>query len=205
MIKRTVLTLLALFGIAAISRAEAPAKHEKNNPMQTIQLNLPNLTRGSSVMQALAQRRSTKSCSPQELSLQDLSDLLWAANGINRPESGKRTAPSAMNRQDVKVYVCLPQGSYLYHPDRNRLELLTAGDVRPAAAPVVIVLVTDTDQQWAAMDAGIVSQNISIFCAGTGLATYPRASMDKAALRNALKLTGTQTPMLCHPTGYFEE
>ena len=76
------------------------------------------------------------------------------------------------------------------------------GDARPADAPICLILVTDTAEPWAAMDAGIVSQNISLFCSGTGLATYPRASMNKDALAKALKLTSPQTPMLCHPVGY---
>ena len=170
---------------------------------QTIKLNAPDLNRGEVVMQAFAKRKSTKECSSKELSLQDLSDLLWAANGINRPESGKRTAPSAMNKQDVKVYVCLKDGSYLYNHKTHTLDLMTEGDARPANAPLVLVLVTDTGNAWAALDAGIVSQNISIFCAGTDLADYPRASMDKNVLRKALKLDGEQTLMLCHPIGYF--
>ena len=74
--------------------------------------------------------------------------------------------------------------------------------MRPADAPICLILVTDPAEPWAAMDAGIVSQNISLFCSGTGLATYPRASMNKDALAKALKLTSLQTPMLCHPVGY---
>lgn len=72
----------------------------------------------------------------------------------------------------------------------------------PTDAPVCLVLVTDTAEPWAAIDAGIVSQNISLFCSGTGLPTYPRASMNKEPLAKALKLTSSQTPMLYHPVGY---
>ncbi|WP_106830662.1 nitroreductase family protein [Parabacteroides pacaensis] len=172
--------------------------------MEPIKLNQPDKKRGTAVMEALAKRQSTKECSDKMLSLQDLSDLLWAANGINRPESGKRTAPSAMNRQDVKVYVCTAEGSYLYNHKTHTLEPVSSGDVRPAKAPVCLVLVTDANETWSAIDAGIVSQNISLFCAGTGIATYPRATMNREELTKALKLTGTQTLMLCHPTGYFK-
>ncbi|MBQ4279733.1 MAG: SagB/ThcOx family dehydrogenase [Rikenellaceae bacterium] len=172
--------------------------------LKAIELNEPSLDRGKPVMQALSERRSTREFADRMLSLQDLSDLVWAANGINRPESGKRTAPSAMNRQDVKVYVCTRDGSYLYDPAAAILEPLTAGDVRPDGAPVCIVLVTDEGETWSALDAGIVSQNISLFCAGAGLATYPRASMDRDALRQALQLSAKQELMLCHPVGYFK-
>lgn len=177
---------------------------QNRNDME-IKLEAPDLSRGKAVMQALSERQSTREFSDKELSIKDLSDLLWAANGINRPESGKRTAPSALNRQDVKVYVCMKSGSYLYEPGKQTLVLLSEGDARPVdIAPVCLVLVADSNEMMAAIDAGIVSQNVSLFCSGTGLATVPRASMDKAALREALKLSDKQEPMLNHPVGYFK-
>lgn len=169
-----------------------------------IKLNDPSVTRGADIMKVLRERRSTRSFSDKELSKQDLSDLVWAANGINRPESGKRTAPSAMNRQDIKVYVCLGSGAYLYEPKTNTLRFLSEGDTTFAKAPAVIVLVADEDGKMGAVDAGIVSQNISLFCSGAGLATYPRAGFDEQYLRRVLKLGEKQTIMLCHPVGYYE-
>lgn len=193
----------ALFGgIGSCLKASAEIKPGEG--MEIIKLLPPDKQRGQSVMQAFAKRQSTREFDTKMLSLQDLSDLLWAANGINREESGKRTAPSAMNRQDVKVYVCTKEGSYLYNHKTHALDPLTEGDVRPADAPVCLVLVTDTNATWSAMDAGIVSQNISVFCAGVGLATYPRATMDQATLKKALKLDKSQTLMLCNPVGYFK-
>lgn len=173
--------------------------------MKTIQLESPDLSRGKSVMQALSERRSTREFSPRMLSMRDLSDLLWAANGVNRPATGGRTAPSAMNRQDVAVYVCMKEGSYRYDAHKNQLVPVSEGDVRPVEVPVCLVLVADNGQTWNALDAGIVSQNISVFCAGVGLATVPRASMDKEQLKKALKLNDTQTLFLNHPVGYFKE
>ena len=204
--KHTLFCLLAAGSIASASvpLIAATPVEPQTQTLQPIKLNAPNLKRGEPVMQALSKRQSIKSFAPRKLSVQDLSDLVWAANGINRPQSGKRTAPSAMNKQDVKVYACTAEGSYLYNPKTQTLEPLSAGDVRPADAPVVLVLVTDTNDTWAALDAGIVSQNISLFCSGSGLATYPRGSMDQAKLKKALKLTGTQTLMLCHPVGYVK-
>lgn len=193
----------ALFGgIGSFFKANAEIKPGEG--MEIIQLLPPDKGRGETVMQAFAKRQSTREFDAKMLTLQDLSDLLWAANGINREESGKRTAPSAMNRQDVKVYVCMKEGSYLYNHKKHVLDPLTAGDVRPADAPVCLVLVTDSNATWSAMDAGIVSQNISIFSAGTGLATYPRATMDQDTLKKALKLDKSQTLMLCNPVGYFK-
>ena len=169
-------------------------------------------------------RQSTREYATKEINLNDLQDLLWAANGINRPESGKRTAPSAMNRQDVDVYVILPKGSYSYNPQKHELELVAEGDNRPLvagrqefvnAAPVCIVLVSDQsrfgDRQgehsklMGAMDAGIVSQNISLFCSSADLATVARASMETEKLAKALKLTDSQILMMNHPVGYFKK
>lgn len=187
---------------------------------KVIRLDAPDKNRGLSVMKALEQRKSDREFSEKKLSLQDLSDLVWAANGVNRPESGKRTAPSAMNRQDIEVYVCMTEGTYRYEAGKHELHLVTEGDCRPAVAggqafvekaPVCLVLVSDLskfggDEQQrkltGAMDAGIVSQNVALFCAGVGLVTVPRMSMDQAQLRKALKLTKDQYLMLNLPVGY---
>lgn len=188
-----------------------------------IKLPQPNLDRSGTTMKAFSKRQSTREYAAKEINLNDLSDLLWAANGINRPESGKRTAPSAMNKQDIDVYVVLSVGSYLYNPKSHQLELVAEGDNRPLVAgrqdfvneaPVSIVLVSDQsrfgDRQGeqskltGAMDAGIVSQNISLFCASADLATVARGSMDTEKLAKALKLSSSQILLMNHPVGYFK-
>ena len=78
--------------------------------LKAIKLSSPDKNRGSSVMKALSDRHSDREYAAKELSLQDLSDLLWAANGINRPD-GKRTAPSALNKQDIDIYVIMKEGA----------------------------------------------------------------------------------------------
>nr|WP_321028816.1 SagB/ThcOx family dehydrogenase [Bacteroides nordii] len=190
---------------------------------KVIRLPKPNLNRNSEVMEAFANRHSTREYAAKALTLNDLSDLLWAANGINRPEEGKRTAPSAMNKQDVDVYVVLPEGTYLYDAKAHQLNLVAEGDHRGAvaggqafvkSAPVSLLLVSDLSrlgdaknthtQLMGAVDAGIVSQNISIFCSAAKLATVPRASMDTAKLKSVLKLTDTQLPLMNHPVGYYK-
>lgn len=172
-------------------------------------------------MEAFAQRQSIRTYSDKELSTQELSDLLWAANGINRPEKGMRTAPSALNYQDVDIYVCMASGAYLYDAKRQQLVPVVQEDLRGIVggaqafvkqAPVVLVLVSDLSKMRGgdteanrligAMDAGIVSENISIACAGLGLATVPRASMDKEQLAQKLKLKSTQVLLLNHPVGH---
>lgn len=170
---------------------------------ESVKLNAPNMKRGSSMMQAFAKRQSIKSFANKELGKQDLADLLWATNGINRPESGKRTAPSAMNKQDVKVYVCLKDGTYLYNHKTHALDFISKEDVRQdKGAPVCLVLTSNLEGTYGAIDTGIVSQNISLFCSGAGLATYPRGTMDKEQLKKVLKPGDKETLLLCHPVGY---
>jgi SagB-type dehydrogenase family enzyme len=191
---------------------------------KTVALNPPDLTRGVTVMKALSARASEKEFDTTNLKLQDLSDLLWAANGINRPDAGKRTAPSAMNSQDIDVYAVTKAGVYLYNPQKSSLEPVAAGDYRKqvagkqenfAKAPLLLVLVSDLSKFptgndslrnfWAAADAGTVSQNISLFCASAGLATRPRATMDQEVLSKLLKLDAKQKVMLNHPVSYKKQ
>ena len=184
--------------------------------LQTIKLLKPDTRRGEPVMTALEKRHSTREFADKNLELRDLSDLLWAAVGINRTESGKRTAPTAMNKQEIDVYVCKPEGAYLYDAKAHVLVPVVKGDFRPAvgggqtfvnSAPVCLVIVADLEKfngeiLMPAVDAGIVSQNISLFCASSGLVTVPRASMDQAKLKTVLKLKDSQRPIINHPVGY---
>jgi nitroreductase len=189
--------------------------------LKSIALNPPDKTRGLPVMQAFEKRASASAFTNEKLKLQDLSDLLWAADGINRPELKKRTAPSAMNAQDIDLYVFMEEGIYIYNAAGQTLEPVVSGDHRLlvagrqtefAKAAVILVMVSDISRfpgsddtgklSMAAMDAGLVSQNISIFCAGTGLITRPRATMDQDKLREILKLKASQYPLLNNPVSY---
>jgi SagB-type dehydrogenase family enzyme len=188
--------------------------------LQAIKLNAPDKTRGSALMKVFSDRHSDREFNSKELGLQDLSDLLWAANGVNR-QDGKRTAPSAMNRQEIDVYVIRTDGAYLYDASSHTLNPVAEGDYRAAVAgrqdfvktaPVCLVMVINLEKLgdpsveqtrlMGAVDAGIVSQNINLFCAGVGLSTVPRASMDKDELRSVLKLKDTQLPIMNNPVGY---
>jgi len=199
---------------AASLLAQAPA----------IVLNKPDTGRGVNVMKAFAERSSQSKFDTVSLKLQDLSDLLWAADGINRVESGKRTAPSAMNAQDVDIYVAMKKGFYLYDAKKHQLDLVAAGDFRQqvagrqenfAGAPLFCVLVSDISRfkngsdslklSWAALDAGIISQNIGLFCAGTGFATHPRVTMDVPKLREILKLKPSQYPLINNLVAYKKD
>jgi len=188
---------------------------------KTIVLNPPDEDKGFSVLKSLSLRASAAEFDTSSIGLQDLSNLLWASNGINRPEEGKRTAPSAVNAQDIDVYVFMKTGTYLYNAKKHLLDLIVDRDYREIIAdkqanvlkaPVICLLVSDISRfafgndslklVWAAEDAGIVSQNISLFCASAGLATRPRAFMDQQKLREVLDLKDTQHLMLNNPVSY---
>ena len=219
---KRVCVALVLLGILAFGPLTTSGQTQE---MTTIKLLAPNTERGLPVMKALSVRASAREWSDRKLELQDVSDLLWAANGINRPDK-KRTASSAINAQDVDIYVFVKVGAYLYDAAAHALVPVLAGDhmaeimmTRPGAPggpqsqpPIQIVLVSDISRfrmgetaqklEWAALDTGIVSQNIALFCAATGLGTRPRASLAKDKIKELLKLSDTQYPMLNHPVGY---
>jgi SagB-type dehydrogenase family enzyme len=188
--------------------------------LSVIKLDAPDKTGGKAVLKAIAERKSDREFATDKLKPNDLSTLLWAANGINRAD-GKRTAPSANNAQDVDIYVILEEGAYLYDPKEHALMPVAAGDYRAAvaggqdfvkAAPVSLVLVSDLTRLskepnegtklTGAVDVGIVSQNINIVASGLGLYTVPRGSMNKDELKKVLKLKDTQYIGLNNPVGY---
>jgi SagB-type dehydrogenase family enzyme len=185
-----------------------------------ISLPAPHMTGGKPLMQALKERQSSRSFSAKKLPLQVLSDLLWAAAGINRPDSGKRTAPSAMNWQEVEVYVVLEEGTYLYDAKANSLKAFMKGDLRKltgfqgfvATAPLNLIYVADSskikrssaeDQAlFSAADTGFIGQNVYLFCASEGLATVIRGSVDREALVKALNFPEQKKIMLAQTVGY---
>jgi len=208
---------------AAMTALAATAQDD----LAPIKLNAPDLNRQTlSLMQTFNKRASCTNYSDRALALQDLSDLLWTANGFNRPEIKHRTVGSAMNSQDIDVYVFLPEGAYLYDATTSVLKPIAKGDFRaqavtqqPAAGvpqpPVLLILISDISRftrvqdeavklKYAAFDAGIVSQNISVFCAGAGLATRCRGAVNVPKLKEILKLKDTQVPLLDHPVGYVK-
>lgn len=182
----------------------------------------PNLQGGKPLMEVLKKRQSTRSFSSKALSDQMLSDLLWAAFGINRPESGKRTAPSARNWQEVDVYAVMEQNAYLYEPQTNILRLKAEGDLRSLTgtqdfvvqAPLNLVFVADTArmtgvsahnlEMLAGADVGFISQNVYLFCASKELATVVRGSVDRDRLGHALGLPETSLIVLAQSVGYPE-
>lgn len=179
----------------------------------------PDTERGLPLMQAMAQRRSVRSFADRDLTDRDLSDLLWATMGQNRPD-GKRTAPSCRDFREIRLFVFTRDGVGEYIPATHTIRHLVDGDHRAlvasgqafaATAPVCLVMAADmtkfgnTDERslmMAAVDAGIVSENASVACAGRGLATVPRATMDAAAITSLLNLPATCLPIMNNPVGY---
>jgi len=178
------------------------------------------LNSGKSLMQSLQERKSERSYAAKKLPANVLSNMLWAACGVNRPAMGKRTAPSAMNRQSIDVYVALPEGVYLYEAKAHVLKPVVAQDLREltgkqsfaASAPVTLIYVADFKKMgnvpedekafYAATDTGFISQNVYLFCASEGLATVVRGSLDREALAKAMKLGEHQKITLVQSVGY---
>ncbi len=188
--------------------------------LKSIQLPQPQMDGGKPLMQALKERKSTRSFSSEKLPRQTLGNLLWAAYGINRPDTGQRTAPSAMNRQEIDIYVATADGLYLYEAKDNTLQPVLMEDFRAATgmqpfvkdAPVELVYVADyarmgrgTDDEknlYAAADTGFIGQNVYLFCASEELATVVRGSVDRTALAKTMKLRPEQKIILAQTVGY---
>lgn len=186
---------------------------------KTIALPTPQKEGGMPLMEALSKRRSDREFARTELPLAMLSSLLWAAYGENRPE-GWRTAPSALNAQEIDVYVALPSGAYLYDAAANLLQLIVSSDLRSVTgyqdfvdeAPLDLVFVADYSrtklvpvvmrESYAAAAAGAISQNVYLFAASNGLATVIRAWIDREAIANALGLSHDQQVLLSQTVGY---
>lgn len=177
------------------------------------------MTGGMPLMEALKARQTQREYSSEKLSEQMLSNLLWAAFGINRPDSGKRTAPSAMNMQEISIYVATADGLYLYDAKENALIPIFSEDIRAATgpqpfvkdAPVNLVFVADFAKMrgseenkvfYSATDTGFISQNVYLFCASEGLATVVRGYVERDKLAEVMKLRGDQKIVLAQTVGY---
>ena len=183
---------------------------------ETIALPKPTADSGVTVLQALKDRHSCRYFAEQEIPLEAISGVLWAANGYNRPD--KRTNATGLNKQEIEIYACMKAGTYRYDAKANALVKVCDADLRNAVAdhqpyaakaPVSLLIVADVSdpvysKKWNTLthyDAGIVSGNIYLYCAANGLATVCRGSMDREALRKALKLPETKVLHLNHPIG----
>jgi nitroreductase len=186
-----------------------------------IQLPTPQMEGGKPLMQVLKSRMSVRTFSQEKLPTQTISNLLWAAFGVNRPD-GRRTAPSAKNWQEIDIYVATPDGLFLWDAQKNMLNPILTKDVLAMTggqgyvkdAAINLVYVADyskvsgggTDQNiLVGADTGFISQNVYLYCASEGLATVVRANIDRDALAKEMKLKPEQKIILAQSVGYAKK
>lgn len=217
MLKKMLLSFAVLFCFVSTSIAAdfAPVK-----------LPPTDMKGGKPLMQCLKDRKTDRSFSTKKLPVEVLSNLLWAACGISRPDSGKRTAPSALNWQEIDIYVAMEEGLYLYNAQTHALEPVIKSDLRKntaqllqpsrnsiIGAPLQLIYVADyakmrvgtSDEDkrfYSATDTAFISQNVYLYCASAGLATGVRAFVDKDALAKDMKLRDKQKIVLVQAVGY---
>jgi len=165
------------------------------------------------LMRAIEMRRTKRKWQNSNLSEQEISNLLWAACGITHKETTKsksrRTVPSACNSQEIKVYIALSKGVYLYDEKNHQLIKILARDIREdigtqkmmRSAPVGLIYVSDysklktfqfkdDNRKWftSTTDTGFISQNVYLYCAAANLSTVILGLIDRDKLHKALEL-----------------
>jgi SagB-type dehydrogenase family enzyme len=217
MLRRIRTWIVAIVFLQAVAGQLASAQEPK-----PVALPAPQTDGGKPLMQVLNSRHSSREFAARPLPLQTLSNLLWAAFGVNRAD-GRRTAPSAMNWQEIDVYVFLAEGVYVYQARENALRPVVAGDLRSATgtqaftatAPLGLVYVGDLSRAsrasaeqvsiWSAAHAGFIAQNVYLFCASEGLNVVVRGLVDKQALADKIALRPDQKVWLAQTVGYPAE
>lgn len=192
--KKIVALILSLISISSVMNA------------QDIQLPAPQTIGGMTLNEALMNRQTAREFAQKELTNQQLADLLWTANGVNRKD-GKRTAPSARNCQEIDVYVVLKDAAYLYDANANKLIFKKKGDFRKdfvmqpfaATAPVLLIFVANYDKMnmdddakafYGATDAGYVSQNVYLYSAANQMNTVVLGSIQREKIKEVLGFNG---------------
>ncbi|MDD5223424.1 MAG: SagB/ThcOx family dehydrogenase [bacterium] len=221
------LVFVFMIGLAWVSSSNGGEKPAPPAQLEPVKLPPPQMTGGRPLMEVLKDRKTSRDFKPDKLPLQVLSNLLWAADGVNRPASAMRTAPSAMNWQEIDVYVVMAEGAYLYDAKANVLQPVLAKDVRGDTgriiqpfvkeAPLNLVYVADFSRvsvmgkvfvseeeklMYSSAGAGFIGQNVYLFCASEGLSTVIRGLVDKDALAKDLNLKKTQKIILAQTIGY---
>ena len=192
----------------------------KDRSATTLELPPAEKRGGLPLLEALERRRSAREFATTPLPPQVLSNLLWAAFGVNRIATGGRTAPSAQDAQEIDVYAVLSGGLYIYDPKPHILRLVAELDVRSVSgyqdfvdkAPLDLIYVADNVHMgglsagqrvvFSAASAGAIAQNVYLYCASAGLATVVRGWFDRTALASALKLSPEEEVLLTQTVGY---
>ncbi len=189
---------------------------------EVVELPAPEKEGGKPLMEALNERHSAREFANKKMPEQTLSNLLWAAYGINREEAGKHTTPTSRNVQDMQIYVTTQDGAFLYQPEKNALKKVVDEDTRAAMgeqefttnAAVNLIYVSDfskyegddktSKQITASAHCGFIGQNVYLFCASEGLNTVFRAWIDKDLIHDKLKLAENQHVIYTQTVGYPE-
>jgi nitroreductase len=194
---------------------------------QDIALPSPEKSGGMPLMQALNERQTTRTFTKDNLSLQQMANLLWAGWGINRPDQKKRTAPSARDLQEISVYVALPTGLYVYDAFGNILKQVHNRDIRAlcgtqafvATAPLNLVYVADmaklgkkegdeikdSELLWSYANTGFIAQNVYLYCASANLGCVIRGMVPKEKLAPEMGLKSNQVIILSQTIGVPEK
>ena len=212
------LALLAAASFALLAAFTCPAQDAasaKIDPKAAeVALPAPAKTGGMPLMQALAERKTIRDYKPGELDAATLSEILYAANGVNRPD-GKRTIPTAMNKQDLEVYVALPGAVYHYDAKANKLVKIADGDLRSELimnksmaqnAACILVYASDStkfpnDIKYPAIHVGEASQDVYLYAASKGLGTVSLGMYDEKGVRKVFKLEDKMTVILAQAVG----
>jgi nitroreductase len=221
--KRTCSVCMAIFGFFLMfsfsAHAQTAITTKGGQEATFVKLPPPKTEGGMPLMQALKERKSGREFSSQKLPLPVLSNLLWAAWGINRAD-GHHTAPSARNAQEIDVYVAMSDGLFLYDPKNNRLMKVIAEDIRAATgtndyvkdAALNLVYVADLTRAnlkesdaiefYTGADTAFLAQNVYLFCASEGLQVVVRGSINRPELAKLMKLRPDQKITLGQSVGY---
>jgi uncharacterized protein with FMN-binding domain/nitroreductase len=205
--------------VSLIITLNAVAEPNDPNGPEVIKLPEVNTANPKTLMHALKNRKSSRQFSREPLEHQTIGDMLWAGFGINRPDSGKRTAPSTMDWREIDIYACTENGLFLYDPGKHALKKILAEDIRSltgkqafvAEAPLNLIFVADYSKMtgdekskdfYAAADTAFISQNIYLYCAAKNLATVVRGWVDREKLADAMKLNQNQNVILAQTVGH---
>lgn len=194
-VKNAFLCLAAVVALAIFSPAAAAAAGE------VLSLPAPDKSGGKPLMQALNERKSSRAFKDDAIPPQQLSNLLWAAFGVNRPD-GRHTAPTARNSQQVRIYAAMANGVWLYDPARHALvKVLDRNATSNFKAPLTLVYAV-TDEKFGPMHAGAIFQNVGLYCASAGLANVVKAQGVDVFEGKELKLPAEYRIVIVQSVGF---
>ena len=196
--------LKLIYGVFIMSLMFSPCQAKK---LQIQELPSPVLTGGKPLMETIASRKTTREFSNKEIDKQTLSEILWSAWGFSH--DGKRTIPTSMNKQDLKVYVLKSDGVWLYNAQNNQLEPISNKDIRSLfatqdfvkKAPLTI-LYTGTDAKNSPLHAGSAYQNVGLYCASKGLNNVVRGYFDHEKIEKDLNFDKKKKAIISQTIGW---